>query len=250
MNAPAQRGGVRLQALHVGYTDRFMAIRTSIQPFTLWRNVGFGMLCLVFAVWGWYDYEIKIPRLEVDSANYEKAKDTRASLEKLAEEKGPLSDAQVKDRDAALAVLADIKARYGSAVPAKPAAYDRPMQLWLYVVGCGVLGVPSFLWPVIRTSRRSFRLDDEGTLHTPDGNFPQSEVVDIDMSRWCSPTGDRRSTWTAKVVLKDGRRILLDDHDHKDMHRIIGAIAHRIYPDQWTADAKRIEKPAEPAAAS
>ena len=99
-----------------------MAIRTSIQPFTLWRNVGFGMLCLVFAVWGWYDYEVKIPRLEVDSANYEKAKDTRASLEKIAEEKGQLTDAQVKERDEAMAVLADIKARYGSAVPAKPTA--------------------------------------------------------------------------------------------------------------------------------
>jgi len=224
-----------------GYTFALMAIRTSIQPFTMWRNLGFGILCLVFAIWGWYDYEIKIPRLEVDSAAYEKAKDTRSALEKIAEEKGQLTDTQVKERDEALAVLADIKARYGSAVPAKPAAYDRPLQLWLYVIGCGVMGVPFFAWPIIRTIQRPYRLDDDGTLHTPDGSYSQDEVVDIDMSRWCSPTGDRRSTWTARAVLRDGRKILLDDHDHKNMHLIIGAIAHRLYPNEWTVQAKRVD---------
>jgi hypothetical protein len=142
--------------------------------------------------------------------------------------------------DEAKAVLSDIKERYGSAVPNKPAAYDRPMQFWLYIVGCGVLGVPSFLWPVIRTIRRMYRLDDDGTLHTPDGPIDGHQIVDIDMSRWCSSSGDRRSTWTAKAVLRDGRKVLLDDHDYKNMHLIIGAIAHRLYPDQWTPEAKRI----------
>jgi hypothetical protein len=225
-----------------------MAIQTTIQPFTLWRNLGFAALCAIFAVWGWYDYEVKIPRLEKDSSAYMAAKDTRAALEKAAET-APLNEAQLKQMDEAKAVLADIKDRYGSAVPNKPAAYDRPMQLWLYVVGCGVLGVPSFLWPVIRTSRRAYRLDDDGTLHTPDARIGADEIVEIDMSRWCSPSGDRRSTWTAKAVLKDGRRVLLDDHDHKNMHLIIGAIANRLHPDQWTVEAKRIDsstpKPSE-----
>lgn len=217
-----------------------MAIQTSIQPFTLWRNLGFAMLCAVFAVWGWYDYEYKIPRLEKDSAAYIAAKDTRAALEKSAET-APLNAEQLKQMEEAKVVLADIKERYGSGVPSKPAAYDRPMQLWLYVVGCGVLGVPAFLWPVIRTSRRSYRLDDDGTLHTPDERIDVHQIVDIDMSRWCSPSGDRRSTWTAKAVLQDGRKLLLDDHDHKNMHLIIGAIAHRLHPDQWTPEAKRID---------
>lgn len=223
-----------------------MAIQTTIQPFTLWRNLGFAALCAIFAVWGWYDYEIKIPRLEQDSAAFLAAKDTRAALEKAAES-SPLNEAQLKQMEEAKAVLADIKDRYGSGVPSKPSTYDRPMQLWLYVVGCGVLGVPSFLWPVVRTSRRSFRLDDDGTLHTPDEAIPASQIVDIDMSRWCSPTGDRRSTWTAKVVLQDGRRILLDDHDHRNMHLIIGAIAHRLHPNEWTSEAKRVHAAAEQA---
>lgn len=223
-----------------GYTAGPMAIQTTIQPFTLWRNLGFAALCAIFAMWGWYDYEYKIPRLERDSSAYMAAKDTRAALEKAAET-APLNEAQLKQMDEAKAVLADIKERYGSAVPNKPAAYDRPMQLWLYVIGCGVLGVPSFLWPVIRTSRRAYRLDDDGTLHTPDGAIGAAQIVDIDMSRWCSATGDRRSTWTAKAVLQDGRRILLDDHDHRNMHLIIGAIANRLHPDQWTVEAKRID---------
>jgi hypothetical protein len=217
-----------------------MAIQTTIQPFTLWRNLGFAALCSVFAVWGWYDYEYKIPRLERDSSAYLAAKDTRASLEKAAEAT-PLTEAQLKQMDDAKAVLADIKNRYGSAVPAKPASYDRMMQLFLYVIGCGVLGVPGFLWPIIRTSRKAFRLDDDGTLHTPEGAIRKDQIVDIDMSRWCSPTGDRRSTWTAKAVLRDGRRVLLDDHDHRNMHLIIGAIANRLHPDQWTIEAKRVD---------
>jgi hypothetical protein len=216
-----------------------MAIVTGIQPFTLWRNVGFAVLCAVFGVWGWYDYAIKIPRLEVDSAIYEKAKDTRSTLEKQAETK-PLDDAQIKQMEDAKKDLDGIRARYGSTVPAKPAVYDRPMQLWLYIVGCGVLGVPMFVWPIVRTRMKPYRLEDDGTLRTPSESVSPTDIVDIDMSRWCSQTGDRRSTWTAKAVLKDGRTILLDDHDHKNMHLIIGAIAHRLHPDEWTPDAKRV----------
>jgi hypothetical protein len=216
-----------------------MAIVTGIQPFTLWRNVGFAVLCAVFGVWGWYDYAIKIPRLEIDSAIYEKAKDTRSTLEKQAETK-PLDDAQIKQMEDAKKDLDGIRARYGSTVPAKPAVYDRPMQLWLYIVGCGVLGVPMFVWPIIRTRMKPYRLEGDGTLRTPSESVSPADIVDIDMSRWCSPTGDRRSTWTAKVVLQDGRTILLDDHDHKNMHLIIGAIAHRLHPDEWTLDAKRV----------
>jgi hypothetical protein len=217
-----------------------MAIVTSIQPFTFWRNVGFAGLCLVFALWGWYDYDVKIPRLERDSVAYEQAKDTRASLEKAASAGAELKPDQIEQLEAARKVLEDIKDRYGSAVPSKPQAYDRPVQLWLYIVGCGVLGVPMFLWPVFRTVRNPWRLDDEGVLHTPKGPVRPDEIVDIDMSRWCSPTGDRRSTWTAKLILKDGRKVLLDDHDHRNMDRIIGVFAHRFHPDQWTKDAKRV----------
>jgi hypothetical protein len=216
-----------------------MPIVTSIQPFTLWRNTGFAGLCLVFAIWGWYDYAVKIPRLETDSAAYQAAKDTRSNLEKAAET-AELRPEQITQLEEARKVLDDIKDRYGNAVPSKPQAYDRQVQLWLYIVGCGVLGVPMFMWPILKTRSNPYRLEDDGTLHTPKGVIRPDEVADIDMSRWCSPTGDRRSTWTAKLILKDGRKVLLDDHDHRNMDLIIGAYAHRLHPDQWTSNAKRV----------
>ena len=42
------------------------------------------------------------------------------------------------------------------------------------------------------------------------------------------------------VVTSDGKRIVLDDHDFKNMHLIIGAIAHGFMPDIWTAEGKRV----------
>lgn len=226
------------------YTLSYMAIVTRIQPFTLWRNVGFGLLCLVFGLWGAYDYWIKIPLLEEDSSKYEVTKEIVSNLEKSAE-KTPLTVPEIKQRDEAKNTLTEIRARYNNTVPAKPAAYDRPMQLWLYIIGCGVLGVPMFAWPIIRTRMKPYRLEDDGTLRTPTTTIPESEIADIDMTRWCSPTGDRRSTWTAKLLLKNGKQILLDDHDNKNMHLIIGAIAHRLHPKLWTAKAKRIEQPSD-----
>jgi hypothetical protein len=214
-----------------------MAIQTSIQPFTLWRNVGFGVLCLVFALWGWYDYQYKIPRETDDLARYTELGNAIGELEK----KGNLTPEETQALAEKTAEKSAISKRYGNGTPPAHATYDRAMQLWLYIVGCGVMGVPMFAWPLLRTSMRPYRLDDQGVLHTPDGVYGPDEIEDIDMSRWCSPTGDRRSTWTAKVVLKNGKRILLDDHDHRNMHMIIGAIAHRLHPDQWTAAARRVE---------
>ena len=90
----------------------------------------------------------------------------------------------------------------------------------------------------MQIARKQFVLEDDGTLRTPTGTFSAAQIVDIDMSRWCAKEGDRRSTWTAHVVTSDGKRILLDDHDFKNMHLIIGAIAHRLMPDKWTDHAK------------
>ena len=71
------------------------------------------------------------------------------------------------------------------------------------------------------------------------------QIVEIEMNRWCAKEGDRRSTWTATVVTTDGKRIVLDDHDFKNMHLIIGAIAHRMMPDTWTPEAKRVGEKTE-----
>jgi hypothetical protein len=215
-----------------------MAIRTTIQPFVFWRNAIFAILCFVFGLWGWYDYSVKIPDLEADCVALDTAKEEVKKFEtKDKELSTPLNEKEKDQWNAAKKVVEEITRRNGGA-PTKPSLYDRPMQLWLYIIGCGALGTPFFVWPIVQIKRKHFVLEDDGTLRTPTGTFSAAQIVDIDMTRWCAKEGDRRSTWTATVVTSDGQRIVLDDHDFKNMHLIIGGIAHRLMPDKWTVHAK------------
>ena len=67
------------------------------------------------------------------------------------------------------------------------------------------------------------------------------EIIDIDMSRWIATTGNARETWKAKAVTNDGQTIVLDDYIFENMHLIIGSLAHKFYPKQWTPIAKRVK---------
>ena len=220
-----------------------MAIRTTIQPFVFWRNAIFAILCAVFGLWGWYDYSIKIPNLEADCVAFDQAKDTMKKLE-MQSNTTALKNTQTEEFAAAKKTIDEITAR-NSGAPTKPSQYDRTMQMWLYIIGCGVLGTPFFIWPIIQAMKKKYVLQDDGTLHCPQGIFTVDQIAEIEMNRWCAKEGDRRSTWTATVVTTDGKRIVLDDHDYKNMHLVIGGIAHRMMPDQWTADAKRVGEKTE-----
>jgi len=226
----------------------FMDIRTTIQPFVFWRNAIFAILCAVFGLWGWYDYSIKIPNLEADCVAFDQAKDTMKKLE-MQSNATELKNTQTEEFAAAKKTIDEITAR-NSGAPTKPSQYDRTMQMWLYIIGCGVLGTPFFIWPIIQAMKKKYVLQDDGTLHCPQGIFTVDQIAEIEMNRWCAKEGDRRSTWTATVVTTDGKRIVLDDHDYKNMHLIIGGIAHRMMPDQWTADAKRVGEKTEAEAAA
>ena len=220
-----------------------MAIRTTIQPFVFWRNAIFAILCAAFGLWGWYDYSIKIPNLEADCVAFDQAKDTMKKLE-MQSNTTALKNTQTEEFAAAKKTIDEITAR-NSGAPTKPSQYDRTMQMWLYIIGCGVLGTPFFILPIIQAMKKKYVLQDDGTLHCPQGIFTVDQIAEIEMNRWCAKEGDRRSTWTATVVTTDGKRIVLDDHDYKNMHLVIGGIAHRMMPDQWTADAKRVGEKTE-----
>ncbi|MBT6270043.1 MAG: hypothetical protein HOI88_06815, partial [Phycisphaerae bacterium] len=86
-----------------------------------------------------------------------------------------------------------------------------------------------------------YSYENDGTLSTPEGTWSSEEIIDIDMSRWIAKTGNARSTWTAKAVVSPDTKILLDDYMFTDMHLIIGALAHRFYPEDWTPLAKRVK---------
>ena len=119
-------------------------------------------------------------------------------------------------------------------VPTPPSTFDRITQIAF--ISC-LLGVPYLLMAYLATIRRVYRLDDDGALHTPEGDWPAEQIADIDMSRWMAKS-------IAHVVHTDGRRIMLDDYKHRDMHRIVGGLAHRFYPEEWTEEAKPVKKEA------
>ncbi|MDP7008068.1 MAG: hypothetical protein QGI78_00690 [Phycisphaerales bacterium] len=127
---------------------------------------------------------------------------------------------------------------YGSVTA--PSKYDRPMQ-WLFIL-CLPFGFYYF-WAFGKMSARAkmYRLDEQGTLTTPDGTWTADQIVDIDMSKWIAPTGNARATWTAKAKTSDGKSILLDDYIFANTHLIIGTLAHKFYPDEWTPLAKRVK---------
>ena len=127
--------------------------------------------------------------------------------------------------------------QYGSVTP--PSKYDRPMQ-WAFIL-CLPFGFYYF-WAYRKVSAKAktYRLDDE-TLTTPEGAWTLEEIVDIDMSRWIAPTGNARETWKASAITNDGQKIVLDDYIFQNMHLIIGSLAHRFYPEQWTPIAKRVK---------
>ena len=54
-------------------------------------------------------------------------------------------------------------------------------------------------------------------------------------------------------VLVDHIKVVLDDYKFRDMHLIVGKLAHARYPEDWTDDArdmKKIRAEAEAAAAA
>ena len=63
------------------------------------------------------------------------------------------------------------------------------------------------------------------------------------MTRWMSKS-------IAHVVHTNGTRAKLDDYQHKDLHLIVGAIASRIQPKEWTPDARPVKAETEPAASA
>lgn len=217
-----------------GYTAP-MALETSLQPRQKWWNVLYAFICFVLAAWGAYDYWVTIPRKEEAVAAYDAAAKTVETVESKVTAAGSAPGASG-------AVTADEAIAYEAAKkvvekgrPTPPAAYDRPVQLWLYMVGCGVMGVPYFLAAWLAAARKTYRLEDDGTLVAPEGRFAAADIQDIDMSRWMSKS-------IATVMLPGGRKVVLDDYKFKGMHLIVGKLAHDRHPEDWTDDARDMKK--------
>ncbi len=202
-----------------------MALTTTIARHFALRQIIMAVVCLGLGLWGLYDYQIKIPRQQAVWKDYENQTQKKTALEDLRDERA-LTGAEIQEFEATVAKLN----RLGS--PTKPGKLDRLVK-GLAFVPC-LPFTPYFLWVYVRTKRRVYRLDDDGTLHLPQGVWPQDQIADIDMSRWMAKS-------IAYVVDKQGTRVKLDDYKYRNLHLIIGGIASRLYPEAWDAEAKQIK---------
>lgn len=215
-----------------------MAIQTTVAPRQTIRLVAMAVICAALGLWGLYDYAIKIPRNEAAATRYT---ELTGELQGLAEV-GAAGQATPAQRERG-AQIEDELATFGGTVPEPPGKYDRAINLWLYIVGCLVLGVPWSLWLLWSMSRKRYRLDDDGTLHHPGGAWPASEVTGIDMSRWMEKS-------IATVQRRDGATLPLDDYKYRNIHLIVGHYASRFHPTEWTDEARLIKPEASGAAAT
>lgn len=233
------------------------------------KTIIMAIVCVVLGLWGMWDYGVTIPRAETGSARAELLRVVRSGLDTTlgsdvrseallalnsAIDQDDLRDTSWSDslqtmrsavtggdlgvQRAAETTVDDGLKEYGSVIA--PSKFDRPMQ-WLFIIclPCGFY----YFWKYWKMTNRAkaFRLNDDGSLTTPDGSWSANEITDIDMSRWIAKTGNARSTWTAKAILEDGTTVLLDDYIYQDMHLIIGRLAHQFYPDEWSPLARRVK---------
>lgn len=212
-----------------------MAIATTLQARQKWWNILYAVICAALGAWGAYDYYVTIPRKESEVAAYEVAATTAEEMEAKARAGStapggaqPLSIEDVKAYEVAKAVVDKGK-------PVAPAAYDRPVQMWLYIIGCGVLGVPWFLWEWLSAASKKYRLNADGSFEFNARTIPMEDIADIDMSKWMSKS-------VATIVAKDGTRITLDDYKFKNANLIIGGIASRMYPEDWDKEGRDLNK--------
>jgi hypothetical protein len=210
-----------------------MAIQTTVAKGYAARMVLIAVLCAVFGVWGIYDYVWAIPAQQTRYEQFVQMTQRKAELER--EKASGLMPDQAK-MDEWDRINQWLSAQKGT--PEPPSTYDRATQ-WLFILSLPF--APWFLWLFIKAKRQNYRLDDDGTLsfhgdpEFGNGSWPQSEIADIDMSRWMA----KSIAWLVKT---DGTRLKLDAYLHKDLHLIIGAIASRMHPDEWDADAKPLKK--------
>ncbi len=245
-----------------------MAIQTSIKKSFIYWNLLYLVLCGGLGAWGAYDYWVTIPEQELAVERYSNLMNEFASLElrgqyqQLAikraqnalteDERSMLQELESSMREAGMTSapppLSDAeKARYSeikdtltrefeNTQPEPPASYDRWVNLWVYVVGTGILGTPYFAWRLFSRRGQTWRLEDDGSLVTPEGTYPADAIQDIDMSIWMKKS-------IAKVQVQ-GRAepVVLDDYEYQDAYKIIGALAHQFHPDEWTEDAKPVKE--------
>lgn len=205
-----------------------MAITTQLQPrFKFWMTL-YTVFCLVFGIWGAYDYWVRYPQIEESARQYSRLKNRQDELTAAAAQRA-LTAEETSEYEAGKARLT---AEFATP-PTPPSGFDKPFQLWGYVVGCGVIGFPWCAWSLAAASRKRWTLDDDGSLQTPQGRIPAERIAGIDMDRWMSKS-------IAVVKDEDGVEYTLDDYRWKHVDKIVVELCRRFHPGAWTDEARPV----------
>lgn len=207
-----------------------MTITTRLQPrYRLWMLL-YTILCLAFGAWGAYDYWVKYPALEASARDYTRLKNRQDELTTASQERA-LTEDETKEYEAAKARLTTEFAE----PPTPPSGFDKPFQLWGYVIGCGFVGFPWCAWLLIGAARKRWTLHEDGSLDTPEGTIAAERIADIDMSKWMSKS-------IATVKDEEGRRYPLDDYKWKNTDLIVVELCRRFHPGEWTDKARPVNE--------
>ncbi len=216
-------------------------VATARKKRVLWL-VAYAILSFVLGVWGGYDYWVRIPAHERDYAEFATNKEVFDLLEAKAATSA-LSESEIRSYTAAKLALQ----RFKDATPEPVPAYDRPLQLWVYIIGCGVMGGPWMLYAVAKLRRQRLELDNDGNLTMNGVSLKNEHIQSIDMSRWMSKS-------IATVRGTNGESIKIDDYLLQDAHLVVGRIANRFQPEDWNVDGTKVKptevEPADSAAAT
>ena len=207
-----------------------MAIQTKLkQSFILWNTL-YLVITAGLGIWGAYDYWVTIPNQAALAEEYEALSNESHELKSLVEEDQVLTEEQIARYEEIQNILA--APPFENTPQQAPAAYDAPLNFWVYFIGCGVLSAPWFLWRLITKKRTGPALQEDGSLVDGETTIPRENITDIDMSRWMAKS-------TARVMVQGQEEgILLDDYVYQDTYLLVGALAQRFHPGEWTEEAK------------
>ena len=216
-------------------------IKTTMKKSQQIKYLVIGVLCLVSAAYGAWQVWSRIPERTSQFLVYRAAVQTFEELTELRVEEGVTLTQ--KQADAYMA-SEKILAQYKDEKPQPPSKYDRLINFWVWFIG-GISGIPFVIWPFWKYRSGGWVLDSEGSLKSPKGEtFASDEIKDIDMTTWrgiINPQASNKSTWQARLVLQDGRSLVLDDYLWEGLSKIIAHYAHQFHPGAWDEQGEPIE---------
>ena len=228
-------------------------IRTKLRKGQKTKLLVMTLLCLVSAVYGGWQYWFRLPEREQVYTEYMAAVEELGQLEAIAIQKKELGTKLSTEQIAAYEEASAYLAKYADDKPQPPSKYDGLISLIVWFLG-GLSGIPFLLWPFWKYRNGGWILHEDGSLRTPKGvDIPADEVTGIDMSTWrglINPQASNKSTWQARLLLKDKRDLVLDDYPWDGVSAIIGQFAHHYHPETWGADGEPIKDGVERASAA